>query len=287
MSWLHAGAVVVLLASGVTSPALATCVSKKCSDAALVGRARVSTQQTCGCMKAGQSHRAYVTCVRKALKVAEPPGLTLQRPCRNLVTRCESKSICGDAAAVVCCKTKKSGNVVASIRKSAAQCRNGIACGASLGLYSTFDACGAAGACAAQETTTTTTTTTTTPPLGCGAERAAFEAGLPVPTPATRHRLQQATSSWDALRTDRLHDSDDENVDGGSSGEAVLTEREIEGALEAGGEERDEKRDRNRRHERRHQTHPATEPRVPISCHEHRPEPSSRQGERDEVVLPE
>src|SRR5262249_40384822 len=80
MSWLHAGVVVVLLASGVTSPALATCVSKKCSDAALVERARVSIQQTCGCLKAEQPHRAYMTCVKKALKETN-----LKRPCRNVV----------------------------------------------------------------------------------------------------------------------------------------------------------------------------------------------------------
>ena len=55
---------------------------------------------------------------------------------------------------------------------------------------------------------------------------------------------------------DRHRDSDDENVDGGGGGETVLTEREIEGALEAGGEERDEEGDRNRRHERRQQAHP-------------------------------
>src|SRR5215475_4698228 len=124
MSWLHAGVVVVLLASGATSPALATCMSKKCSDAALVERARVSIQQTCECMKAGQPHRAYMTCVKKALKEAQLPELTLKRPCRNIVLRCESKSICGEPDAVVCCRAKKSGQVVASIRKSAARCKN-------------------------------------------------------------------------------------------------------------------------------------------------------------------
>src|SRR5262245_66095960 len=94
MSWLHAGAVVVLLASGATSPALATCVSKKCSDAALVEQARVSIQQTCGCMRAGQPHRAYMRCVKRMLKAAElPTTLKLQRSCRNVVKRCESKSI--------------------------------------------------------------------------------------------------------------------------------------------------------------------------------------------------
>jgi hypothetical protein len=186
MSLLHAGAVAVLLASGAISPALATCVSKKCSDAALVERARVSIQQTCGCMRAGQPHRAYMTCVKKALKAAELPELTLQRPCRNAVKRCESKSICGQPDAVVCCRTKKSGKVAASMRKSAANCKNGTACGASLGLYSTFDACDPTGACAQGATTTTTptaATTTTLPASSCEAEKAAFEATLPVPTP--------------------------------------------------------------------------------------------------------
>src|SRR5262249_60304187 len=146
MSWLHAGVVVVLLASGVTSPALATCVSKKCSDAALVERARVSIQQTCGCMQAGRTHRAYMQCVKSALKPEKLAALGLQRPCRNAVMRCESKSICGELDAVVCCRMKK-GKLLASIRKSAARCKNATACGANLGLYSTFDACGTTAAC--------------------------------------------------------------------------------------------------------------------------------------------
>src|SRR5262249_442512 len=128
MSWLHAGVVVVLLASGVTSPALATCVSKKCSDAALVERARVSIQQTCGCMQAGRTHRAYMQCVKSALKPEKLAALGLQRPCRNAVMRCESKSICGELDAVVCCRAKKSGKLVASIRKSAAKCKNAHPC---------------------------------------------------------------------------------------------------------------------------------------------------------------
>src|SRR5262245_55470621 len=81
------------------------------------------------------------------------------------------------------------------MRKSAARCKNATACGATLGRYSTFDACGPPGTCAQEATTTTTTpaatattTTTTIAPLGCGAERAAFEAGLPVPTPVTPER---------------------------------------------------------------------------------------------------
>src|SRR5262245_13468130 len=203
MSWLHAGVVVVLLASGVTSPALATCVSKKCSDAALVERARVSIQQTCGCMQAGRTHRAYMQCVKSALKPEKLAALGLQRPCRNTVMGCESKSICGNPDAVVCCRTKKSGKVVASMRKSTAQCRKGTACGASLGLYSTFDACGPTGTCAPTATTHKTpvsTHQTTIPPLGCGAERAAFEASLPVPTPVTPERyVVQLVNESDTL----------------------------------------------------------------------------------------
>src|SRR5262245_53764197 len=132
MSWSRVAALALLLASGAASPALATCVSKKCSDAALVERARTSIQQTCGCMRAGQPHRAYMTCVKKALKAADLPELTLPRACRNVVRRCESKSICGEPDAVVCCKTKKSGRVVASMRKVATKCKNATACDAAL-----------------------------------------------------------------------------------------------------------------------------------------------------------
>src|SRR5262245_60320119 len=175
MSSLHTGALTVLLVCGAVSPALATCVSKKCPDAALVERARVSIQQTCGCMRAGQAHRAYMRCVKNALKAAELPELALPRPCRNVVRQCEGKSICGEPDAVVCCKTRKSGKVVASMRKSSTKCKNATACGAALGRYSTFDACGTTGTCAGVTTTTTpptaTTTTTTMPALGCGAER--------------------------------------------------------------------------------------------------------------------
>jgi hypothetical protein len=197
MNRLHLGALGLLLASSAMSPALATCVSKKCSDAAAVEQARVTIQQTCGCMQGGSTHRAYMRCVKSALKAAELPALVLQRPCRNAVMRCESKSICGQPDAVVCCKTKKSGRVVASVRKSAKKCKTATACGATRGLYSTFDACGPTGGCAPLGATTTTTptaatTTTTVAPvftLGCGAERAAFEAGLPVPTPVTPERF--------------------------------------------------------------------------------------------------
>src|SRR4029453_2595622 len=68
----------------------------------------------------------------------------------------------------VCCTLKKNGTLKASIVKSATKCK-GSACGALLGLYSTFDACATDGTCAGPTTTTTTpgsTTTTTTQPSG-------------------------------------------------------------------------------------------------------------------------
>jgi hypothetical protein len=189
MTRLHVGALGLLLASSVMSPALATCVSKKCPDATVVQQARETIQQTCGCMQGGQTHRRYMKCVKNALKPAKLAAIGLQRPCRNAVMRCESSSICGQPDAVVCCKTKKSGKVAASMRKSAANCKSGIACGASLGLYSTFDACNSTGTCAQEATTTTTPTTTpTTTTTPCEAQRAAFEATLPVPTPAAPGR---------------------------------------------------------------------------------------------------
>lgn len=201
MNRVHVGALGLFLVSGAMSPALATCVSKKCPDAAVVQQAREAIQETCGCMRPGQTHRAYMQCVKSALKPAKLTELGLSRPCRNAVMRCESKSICGEPAAVVCCKMKKNGKLLASIRKSATKCKNGSACAATLGRYSTFDACDPTGACAQGVATTTTqavtttttpapgaTTTTLAPPLGCGAERAAFETGLPVPTPVTPER---------------------------------------------------------------------------------------------------
>jgi hypothetical protein len=123
----------MLLLSSATTLALATCVSKTCSDAVLVQRARDAIEQTCECTGAGQTHREYVKCVKHALKVANVPAVTLERPCRKLVVRCESKSICGAPAEVVCCKTKRTGEVVTSVRRSAAKCKNGTACGAALG----------------------------------------------------------------------------------------------------------------------------------------------------------
>jgi hypothetical protein len=179
----------MLLASGATSPALAACVSKQCPDATLVQQAQVIIEEMCGCTRAGQTHRGYMKCVKTALRDERLTALMQQRPCRNVIMRCAKSSICGKRDAVVCCQTKKSGKVVASIRKSA-KCKNGRACGASLGLYSTFDACDTTGVCAGGTVTTTTltSTVTTTTLSSCEAARAAFEATLPVPTPAAPGR---------------------------------------------------------------------------------------------------
>src|SRR5262249_9557299 len=107
-------------------------------------------------------------CVKSTLKLANLTALIPQKPCRKLIMKCENSSICGKLNAAVCCVHKKSGKVKSSIVKSATKCKKGVACGASLGFYSTFDACDADGSCSGPTTTTSTTsstmaTTTTTP----------------------------------------------------------------------------------------------------------------------------
>src|SRR5262249_4495641 len=79
--------------------------------------------------------------------------------CRALVLRCEGASICGKPNAAVCCKLRKNGDVKAAIVGSSAACRKGTACGATLGLFSTSDACSADATCAGATTTTMPTTT--------------------------------------------------------------------------------------------------------------------------------
>jgi hypothetical protein len=153
--------------------ASAACVSTACPDAAVVQTAREGIQRTCGCTRPDRTRRSYLKCAKDELQALN----TLSRPCRKLVLRCESQSVCGASGAVVCCKQKKSGTVASAIRASAARCKTGNACDARLGFYSTFDACSADGTCTGLITEPT-----------CEVKRAAFEATLPVPQPAAPGR---------------------------------------------------------------------------------------------------
>src|SRR5262245_57571051 len=110
--------VLTLLVAGGAGTASAACISKTCSDAAVVQAARDVLQDGCGCTLAEQSRSEYGKCVKRALKDARLPGLALSKGCRNVVMRCERSSICGDPDAVVCCNAKPNGNVVASIKGS-------------------------------------------------------------------------------------------------------------------------------------------------------------------------
>jgi hypothetical protein len=148
------GVLAALLLSSLATPAFAACVNAKCTDSTTaIENARGVIQTTCGCTRAGQTHGKYQQCVKSTLKAANLTALIPDKPCRKLIMKCEASSICGRLTSDVCCVPKKNGKVKASIVKTAAKCKKGSACGAMLGLYSTFDACAADGTCAGPVTT--------------------------------------------------------------------------------------------------------------------------------------
>jgi len=165
MRWFMIAALVTVSFRATVPPAFGACVNTKCSDTASIEKARQMIQSTCGCTRSGQVHGKYETCVKKTLKLADITAIIPQKPCRNLIKKCESASICGKPNGAVCCSLNKHNQVKASIVGSASKCKKGSPCGALLGLYSTFDACSTDGTCAGPTTTTgAPTTTTTTPP---------------------------------------------------------------------------------------------------------------------------
>jgi hypothetical protein len=105
-------------------------------------------QETCGCTRSGQTHGNYNKCVKGTLKLANITALIPDKPCRKLIMKCESASICGKPNAAVCCKLNKKSQLKSSIVGSASKCK-GSACGAMLGLFSKFDACSTDGTCEA------------------------------------------------------------------------------------------------------------------------------------------
>jgi len=159
MKCVYGGILAALLLSSFATPALAECVNPKCpEDAASIATARARVQNFCGCTREGQKHGKYTKCVKQTLNGADLTAIIPQKACRKLITKCESSSICGKPNAAVCCVLKKNGaGVKASIVNSSAKCKKGSACGAFLGLFSTFDACATDGTCAGPTTTTTTT----------------------------------------------------------------------------------------------------------------------------------
>jgi Putative metal-binding motif len=166
MTRIYSGALAVLLLPAAVTSVLAECVNAKCRDTAAIEKARGIIQSSCGCTREGQTHGNYKQCIKSILKLASVTAIIPSKPCRKLIMKCETASICGKLNAAVCCVLRKSGKVKSSIVKSATKCQKGAACGASLGFYSTFDACAADGTCARPTTTNTTTgpssTTTTT-----------------------------------------------------------------------------------------------------------------------------
>ena len=124
-----------------------------------VANARAAVAAACDCN--GDRH-AYVRC---ASDTAE--ATLVNKRCAGVVRRCAGRSTCGRAGFVTCCRTRRSGSVSCTVKRSAASCMpppGGSACVGS--LPSCCDACADYG-CTATTTTTTSTTTTTFPPP-CG-----------------------------------------------------------------------------------------------------------------------
>src|SRR4029453_12706656 len=140
MRFVYGGALAALLLSSLATPAFAECVNAKCTDTATIEQARGIIHPSCGSPRGGQTHGTYKKCVKGQLKLANLTALIPEKPCRKLIMKCESQSICGRTSFSVCCTLKKNGTLKASIDKSATKCK-GSACGALLGLYSTFYAC--------------------------------------------------------------------------------------------------------------------------------------------------
>ncbi len=174
---------VALLLCATVSPAVATCVDARCTDAASIENARAFLQSTCGCTRQGETHEQYRKCVRRTLKLSNLTALLPERRCRALVRQCERASICGKPNAAVCCVLRRNGSVKATIVGSPAACRKGSACGAALGRFGTADACAADATCAGAATSTTTTTVTaprsTTSSMGPATTTTTLPSSLP------------------------------------------------------------------------------------------------------------
>lgn len=124
---------VLLIASA--EPSVAACTSGKCPDQLLIDdlRARVAAQ--CDCAGAAK-RRTWVRCVKRVAQEAVASG-AVPASCAKAVRKCEAKTTCGQANAVVCCSTSRTGAVQARVVRSASRC-GGTVCTAS---PSAADAC--------------------------------------------------------------------------------------------------------------------------------------------------
>ena len=141
-----------------------------CTDADAVAAVRAEAAVRCPC-NAATSHGQYVSCVARIAHSAVG-AFVLPRECASAVKRCASRSTCGRAGAVTCCRTGRSGKTRCSIKRSGASCRSPRAGSACVGTVpSCCDACTASGCTPTTTTsssTSTTSTTATTLPGVCG-----------------------------------------------------------------------------------------------------------------------
>ncbi|MBY0277574.1 hypothetical protein K2Z84_19750 [Candidatus Binatia bacterium] len=114
------------------------------ADAGAIAAARAAIDAQCNCAGAAR-HGDYVKCARGILAGLVGAG-QLPGSCKGAAQRCASRSTCGRAGAVTCCRTTSAGVTSGSIKSSAAACRaprGGTACVAD--HASLCDACDGAG----------------------------------------------------------------------------------------------------------------------------------------------
>src|SRR5439155_1765770 len=89
-------------------------------DPCAVANARSDADAACDCTTA-PTHRQYVACVARVAG-DEVEGGQLPAACRPNVERCASRSTCGRADHVTCCRTSATGSTTCAIKRSAS-CR--------------------------------------------------------------------------------------------------------------------------------------------------------------------
>ncbi|HEV7733579.1 MAG TPA: hypothetical protein VGR62_15540 [Candidatus Binatia bacterium] len=121
----------VLIASA--DIASAACTSRKCPDQVQIDDLRARIAARCDC-EGSDSRQTWARCAKQVADEAVDAGLP--KACARVVRKCEAKTTCGRAGAVVCCTATRNG-ASAKIMKSAGRCKATV-CGAN---PSAIDAC--------------------------------------------------------------------------------------------------------------------------------------------------
>jgi len=118
--------VLALVAIAPAAPAGAACSSPKCPDQLAVDDLRARIAAECDC-DAVAKPKQWAKCVQRVTKEAGAGGV-VPKACAKAVRRCEAKTTCGKAEAIVCCTASPKG-VKARVMKKASAC-GGTVCAA-------------------------------------------------------------------------------------------------------------------------------------------------------------